>query len=52
MNNVNPGEHSISWDGRADNGSRIVPGGYTVTALVIDQDENHVKSQILTKIRY
>jgi flagellar hook assembly protein FlgD len=26
------GEHSVSWDGRADAGSRVAPGVYFVTA--------------------
>jgi flagellar hook assembly protein FlgD len=47
-----PGNVTILWDGRADNGMLVAPGCYTVTATVVDIYGNQVKSQILTNVLY
>ena len=49
---VNPGNINISWDGKADNGMWVAPGGYTVTVKITDSIGNSASSQILTMVRY
>jgi flagellar hook assembly protein FlgD len=49
---VSPGNVSLTWDGRADNGAWVAPGLYTVTVTVTDSIGNVIQSQILTTIRY
>jgi flagellar hook assembly protein FlgD len=46
------GHCQVSWDGRADNGMWVAPGGYTVTATVTDAIGNTVSAQSLTFIQY
>ena len=47
-----PGHFTWVWDGRADNGMRVAPGLYMVTAAVTDALGNSVKNQIATNIQY
>ncbi|PWT90965.1 MAG: hypothetical protein C5B54_06220 [Acidobacteria bacterium] len=50
---VTPGTGiSLPWDGKADNGNYLAPGGYTVTVTASDAVGNSVSEQILTRIRY
>lgn len=51
-NGVEAGEVSIPWDGKADNGTDVAPGYYTVTVSVNDALGNEVRAQMLTTIRY
>src|SRR5262249_55148307 len=51
QNNVAPGSVSIPWDGKADNGAPVAPGGYTVTVTATNST-GQGKAQILTKILY
>jgi flagellar hook assembly protein FlgD len=51
QNGVTPGHISIPWDGKADNGMRVAPGGYTVT-VTATSSTGQSKNQILTKIQY
>jgi flagellar basal-body rod modification protein FlgD len=43
------GAHSVSWDGRADNGSELPPGTYTVK--VEAKDANGTAVQVDTQVR-
>src|SRR5262249_5257889 len=52
LNSQNPGHFTWVWDGRADNGMRVAPGLYMVTAAVTDALGNSVKNQIATNIQY
>jgi flagellar hook assembly protein FlgD len=46
------GSCSFVWDGKADNGMLVAPGGYTVTASVTDASGNVVSEQALAYIQY
>src|SRR5206468_7121238 len=47
-----PGNVSIPWDGRADNGMLVAPGYYTITVTATDGIGNRVTGQILTTVQY
>ncbi|PWT88375.1 MAG: hypothetical protein C5B54_10715 [Acidobacteria bacterium] len=47
-----PGHFTWTWDGKADNGMRVAPGLYLVTATVTDGIGNNVSNQIATTIQY
>ncbi len=40
------GEHSVSWDGKNDQGAELVNGNYTFEANVVDSDGN--KTRVIT----
>ena len=46
------GSCSFVWDGKADNGMLVAPGGYTVKASVTDASGNVVSEQALAYIQY
>ncbi len=52
MTGVTPGNVNIPWDGKADNGMWVAPGGYTVTVKITDPIGNTAGGQILTTVRY
>jgi flagellar hook assembly protein FlgD len=47
-----PGNINVTWDGRADDGSLVAPGSYTVTVTAVDSLGNVGKGQILTRVEY
>ena len=47
-----PGNVSVTWDGRANDGSLVAPGGYTVTVTAVDSLGNTGSGQILTRVEY
>lgn len=48
---VIPGNISIPWDGKADNGMRVAPGGYEIT-VTATTSTGQSKGQILTTLQY
>lgn len=42
----------IGWNGQADNGMWVAPGGYTITATVTDTRGNVVSAETLAYIQY
>ncbi len=50
--NQAPGQVTLNWDGRADNGMWVAPGVYIITAAVVDGIGNGVSEQILTNVAY
>jgi hypothetical protein len=47
-----PGPISVTWDGRADDGSLVAPGPYTVTVRATDAIGNVGIGQVLTRVEY
>lgn len=47
-----PGHVSVVWDGRADNGMFVAPGGYTLTVTATDGIGNRISGQTLTTVRF
>jgi len=47
-----PGNATIPWDGRADNGMLVAPGFYTITVTVTDSLGNTVTGRALTTVQY
>jgi flagellar hook assembly protein FlgD len=47
-----PGNVSVTWDGRANDGSLVAPGAYTVTVVAVDSLGNTGSGQILTRVEY
>lgn len=52
LTNVTPGANTVTWDGRADDGSWVASGQYIVKVTVQDGIGNVVKNAILTRIDY
>jgi len=46
-----PGQITVPWDGRADNGAFVAPGFYTITVTATDGIGNQVQGQILATVR-
>ncbi len=46
-----PGQITVPWDGRADNGAFVAPGLYTITVTATDSIGNQVQGQILATVR-
>ncbi len=47
-----PGPVSLVWDGRADDGSLVAPGPYTITVSTTDSVGNVGIGQVLTRVEY
>ncbi len=52
MNGVSPGALNITWDGKAENGMWVAPGGYTIWIEITDSLGHLAKEQVLTTVRY
>lgn len=46
-----PGHVAVPWDGRADVGTPVAPGSYTITVTAVDRIGNRVEGQILATVR-
>jgi flagellar hook assembly protein FlgD len=46
------GNVTVFWDGRADNGMLVAPGGYTVSVRVTDAQGGVVVDRLLTMVDY
>jgi len=52
LTNQAPGNISVAWDGKADNGMLVAAGYYTVTVTAGDSIGKQTIGQILTTVRY
>ena len=52
LNGVNPGAINITWDGKAENGMWVAPGGYTIWLEITDGIGNIAREQALVTVRY
>jgi len=47
-----PGHLTLPWDGRADNGTFVSPGTYTVTITITDLAGNVVRRRMIATVEY
>ena len=52
LSDVRPGLVKAAWDGRADNGERVAPGGYVLSVRVTDALGQEARAEILTTVVY
>jgi flagellar hook assembly protein FlgD len=52
LSDVGPGLVTAAWDGRADNGVRVAPGGYVLSVRVTDALGQEARAEILTTVAY
>jgi flagellar hook assembly protein FlgD len=52
LSNQVSGPISVTWDGHADNGLLVAPGGYTINVAVTDSMGNVTQQRVLSTVQY